>query len=666
MRRRLAGLALGAAVGAAAVSGGREAAAQTVGAGAWSTEAEVGIEWSDQETRTGEGTIDLTRTRFEERLRVRNTGFFLVDRKLVTGSAEGRFGLFQEADLAEGERRSRDGTLLGYSFDAALLPMKPYTMSLFANRDETVISREFGGRSEVTSESQGLTFRLREGNALGEVFPYFSGLLGVRRQRVREETSILGQQLSRDEAQTVVTAEANKGFSRADLGLRYELVDVDERSAGGHDFQTHQGSLTFSIDLGPRRTYRWDTRATYLDRGGMIPSRFFVVDETLRIDHAADLLSEYRYLFQRTETAASDSTTHSASALLRHDLYRSLTTRLTGGGSMQDFTTGEREGYFADLDLAYRRNLPSGTRIFGGAGVRYSLDDNRFDLPLVTAVNEPHVTPTPLGFGAGFLLDNPLVVPSTIVVVTANGQATAAGVDYDIVPEGDRIRIVPIPTSLVIQPGQTLLVTYSFEVAPDFRSGTTIWSLNAGVDYGVFAIQASHRQSDEDLLGGEDGKFLDDRTEDSVRADARGEWGRVSGSGSAEYRVEDGAELEYQRWQFTEFFTYRAMLDLMLSLGAQQELTDYRKPDRWSESYNVRGTADWFPLAGLTLTGFGTVRVLDDSGLPTEMTREAGVRGRWTIGRLDVTPVLTFIDRRRGDTETTEVRAEVRLVRRFF
>lgn len=648
-----------------------EAAAQPAfGFGRWGADVEFDFEKNDQRTKIDATSFEFSKTRYEERLRARNRGFFIVDPRLFRGNLEGTFGLFQEEDRVDSEGLFRNGTLLGYSFDGLILPEKPYFVTLFANRNQSVVTREFGGRSEITFESRGGTFNLREHSILRDLgFPYFSATLGARQERLKEETTALGQTLRRDELRTILSFSASKGFETADLDVRYEFTDLDDREGVIGSFRTHQATVLYSLDFGPTLNRRWDSRLQYLKRTGRNPGAFLSADEELRLDHRENLFTDYRYLLTRNETETGDTTTHTGIALVQHRLYESLTSRFTANGTLQDFPTGERTSYYGDADFDYRRSVPSAGQLFAGTGARYRIDDNRFSLPLVAVVDEPHVAPTPIGGGAGFLLDNPFVVASTIDVVDTRGGArlpTTLGVDYLVVQEGDFTRIIPLVSSLVILAGDPLAVSYSFEVNPSLKFSTLSWHGSAGVDYRWIAFSAAHQQSDQTRLSGRDGRFLDDRRQDTFRLDLRRERQRTRALATAEYEIFDGSRLEFTAWRFSQFVSFRPGFDLLLGLSAQESFTEFTLPRRRTDTYSARGTVDWSPLARLSVTGFLGLRAFDDSEVPSETIREAGVKGRWILGKLEVAPTFTWSDRERGPTETTNLRFDLRVIRRFF
>ncbi len=647
-----------------------EAAARPFGLGSFGADAEVRFERDDQETKIGGTSSEFRRTRYEEQLGLRNRGFFLVDPRLFTGNLEGRFGLVQEDERVDGGARLRNGTLLGYAFDGAILSDKPYVVTLFANRNQSVLTREFGGRSEITFENLGATFRLREDSVLQDLgFPHFGSVVGARQERLKEETTVLGRTVRRDEVRTVLSYEAHKGFETSDLDLRYEFADLDDRAGVIGSFRTHTAGLTYSLDFGPTLNDRWDSRLQLLNRTGRHPATFLSADEELRLDHHERLFTDYRYLFSRNDTQAGDTTTHTGIALLQHRLYESLTSRVAASGTLQDFPTGDRISYYGEADFAYRRAIPGRGQLVAGTGARYQIDDNRFSLPLVAVIDEPHTAPAPRGGSAGFLLNNSFVVVSTIEVVDTRGGArlpATLGVDYVLVQEGDFTKIVPLASSLVILDGDPLLVSYSFEVNPSLKFSTLSWHGSAGVDYRWIALTAAHEQSDETRLSGRDGRFLDDRRRETVRLDLRGDWDRVQAAAAAEYQVEDSTRLDFTAWQFSQSVSYRPFLDLLLSLSGQESFTEFARPRRRTEALSTRGTLDWSPLTGLFVTGFVGLRLFDDSEVPSETVREAGLRARWTFGKLEVAPTFTWSDRERGATETTDLRVDVRVIRRFF
>ena len=145
----------------------------------------------------------------------------------------------------------------------------------------------------------------------------------------------------------------------------------------------------------------------------------------------------------------------------------------------------------------------------------------------------------------------------------------------------------------------------------------------------------------------------------------RGDWERVRASASAQYQVQESTRLAFTSWQYGQLLTVRPLSDLVLSLSAQETFATYTIPERRSTSLSTRGDLTWSPLAGLFVNAFASLRASEDSGLPSETVRETGARIRWTRGKLDVAPTFTWIDRERGTTQSTDMRFDLKVTRRF-
>ena len=645
-----------------------EACAQSVfGLGRWGGEVELGYEQDRQVTRSpGSPDLEFNRLRYDERLGIRNQGFFIVDPRLFTGTLGLTFDLFQEHDRFDGNKEYQNGKLTGYAFDAGILSVKPYSATIFANHNENVFNREFGGRSETTFESHGASLRLQEDSFLRDWGgPYLSAILSAREEHTLETTTSLAQRFTRDETRNITTLEANKGFKDADLGFRYEQTEVVDQARPQSAFQTQAANLNYSLDFGPTRNRRWDSSMYYLDRTDGNLATFLTVDERLRIDHHQDLFTDYRYLLLRNDTQFGTTTMQTGTIRANQRLYKNLTTNYTVQGQTQDLPGGNRSNYAGQADLNYRRSLTLDHQVFARLGGRYQLDDSDLAVSRVNVVDEPHTAPSPLGVGVGFTLSNPFTIASTIVVLDSSRIAATPGVDYDIVQEGDSTKIVPITGSLVISAGENLFVSYAFEVAPSLRFSTASWWLSGGIDFRWIAVSYGHEESDQTLIAGRDGRFLDDRRSDTAQLELRGDWGSVQARAGATYITLDSTRLAYTRWQFSQFLSYRPRFDLLLSLVAEQAFTDFRLPERQSDTQYVRLSLDRFAPSGWYTTVYASQRTLNDSQLPSETLREAGLKARRSYGKLTFVPSLTWSDRERGGAESTDRRLNVIVTRRF-
>jgi len=169
--------------------------------GTWEGALEAQFGWDRLRTTTQGGSETKSAiTRYTERLTIRNNGAYILDPGFWTSTVSGTVGLFQEQDRFDGSSISRDGTLLGYSLDSVILGNKPYTGTIFARRNQSILAREFGGRTDLTLETRGGTFSLREDSVLEDLgIRHLSSVLGARQERTVEDTTVLGQTFRRDE-----------------------------------------------------------------------------------------------------------------------------------------------------------------------------------------------------------------------------------------------------------------------------------------------------------------------------------------------------------------------------------------------------------------------------------------------------------------------------------
>jgi hypothetical protein len=653
-----------------AAEAGAQEEMQGLRLGAWAGEVEMGYAGDRQQTRSdGEPVNDFTHRRLSERLGIRNQGFSVLDPRLVTGNLGLSFGLFRDRDSFDGTETSRRGTLTGYAFDSTFLADKPYNATVYANRNQNSLTQPFGGRTDVDYENRGVALRLREDSILRDWgMPYFNSTLRAYQEHVRETTTGLGQVFERDELRNVIAFDGHKGFETADLDLRYELNDLDNVAFPAGSFRTQTGNVNYSQDFGPGLNRRWDSRLFYSDRTGLSPTTLVTADERVRIDHYKNLFTDYRYLGTRIETEAGTTDTHEGIFHVQHQLYRNLTSNARLSALHQDLPTGTRTSRAGQLDFSYQRSLPWDGRVFAHLGGRRQIDETRASASQINVVDEPHAAPAPLGGGAGFLLDQAFVVVATIVVVDTQGggRVTASpGVDYDVLQEGNLTRIVPLPSSFKIQAGDPLAVSYTYEFDPSIKYSTDSAWLNAGADFRWIAFSVGHEQSDQTLLSGEAGRFLEDRRKDTAQLDLRGFWATLQGQASAAFTRYDSTRLAYTQQRFNQRVAYRALPNVLLALNAEESSTDYTLPERQSRSHSLGLTLDWLAPGGWSTTTFVGRRVYRDSVLPMETIDEASFRARWVYGKLEIVSLVALNDRTRGTFETIDRRFDLKLIRRF-
>lgn len=638
--------------------------------GTWGGSLEAGYQTDRQRTRsTTDREIDFARRRALERLTIRNSGFSVLDPRLFRGDLGLTFGLVQDRENDNGEKSSRRAKLTGYAFDSTILGAFPYSGTLFANRSQEFLTQPFG-RTDMTFQSRGAAFRLAEDSPLRDWgFPYFSTSVRLEQQHIQEATtSALGQTFRRDELRNTLRHDAHKGYETADLDWRYEFNDFNNEILPHGSYRSHSANLSYNRDFGPDLNRRWNSRLSYITRSGSTPLSIFTADEGLRIEHRSNLATDYRYLFTRMETQTGTVVTQNGSLHVLHQLNRNLSTNALLSAVRQELPTGLRDTYAGQLDLNYRRTLPWNGTLFARVGGRGQLQDNRMAVSQISVVDEAHGAPSPLGAGAGFLLEQSFVMPSAVVVVDTRGGArlaTTLGMDYDIVQEGNFTRIIPLATSAVIQAGDPLEISYTYEIDPSIKYSTTSESASAGVDFRWISFSYGHEQTEQKLISGQDSRFLQDIRKDSAQLDLRGNWEKIQAQAGAAFVHYDSTRLAYNQRRYYQSASYRPTRSLALGVNADWTVTDFAQPERLSDTRSARLTLDWYAPGGWSTTALLGRRVIKDSVVPTETVSEASLRARLDYGKIVLVSAVTASDRTRGGFQTGSWRLDLTMTRRF-
>lgn len=639
--------------------------------GAWSGSLELGYQNDHERSHSSDGAADTTSalSALSERLTIRNEGFFVLDPRLVTGNLGVTFGLQQDRGVSNGMANSQNMRLNGYTFDALVLPSKPINGGVFANRAKSFLTQPFG-RTEIDFENHGASIHMGKDSFLkNRGIRHFSSNLRVEDQHLQEATTtLLGPGFRRNERRKSLDYEGHNGFDTADLDWRYDLIDLKDLINPVGSYRSRNASLNYSADFGERLNRRSDTHLSYSSRAGASPMTILTGDERVHVDHYTNLSTDYRYQWMQMDTQAGKTVLQVESFQLQHELYRNLTTSVQTSASSTDLSTGKRRSYAGQLDFNYRRGLPWGGKVTLRTGGRNQLDDNRLTSSQLSVLDESHAAPALLGAGAGFALNQPFINLSSVVVVDTRGGArlpTTIGVDYELVVEGNVLRVVPVITSAVIQPADPLLVSYSYEVDPSIKYDTVGKWINAGVDFRWIGFSVGHEQSDQKLLSGQDSRFLQDMRKDTAQLDLRGAWRRFEGQSGIAMVHYRSTRLQFSQQRFSQLLTYRPRGNMTFALSADKTLTEFSLPQRKTDSSSARLTLDWYGRGGWSTTGLVSRRIYKDSTTPTEAVTEASLRARLDYGKLSLVSAATAANRTLGGSRTNSWRLDVTATRQF-
>ncbi len=648
--------------------------AQMFRLGEWGGEYESGNEYERQVTGTGGSESSrFQNVLSQNRLTVRNTGAYIYDPRLINFSVGGTLGLSQSWQYTNDSHNSQSGLLWGYDFFANILPEKPFSLNLFANRNQSTVSGDLAGRIDVTAENRGATLFARR--------LYIPSTLTFRQEIQDQESQSAGLVSRTSERRNVLTYDGARGWLDSEMNVRYELVDLTDQILPNLSYRSHDASVYYSLDFGPELNRRWDSRIHFLTRAGVANLTSLNVDESLRIDHTDRLETDYRYFLVRIDTTGGETTTHTGTFHLRHRLYDSLTTNLNLGGTFQMLPNGERDQYRGRLDFDYTKRLPYDGRLNVSLGGGLQFDTNRFRSTESFVPQETHTAGTP--FALPIDLTNPFVTPGSVVVTkTATGPLPAGcfpapgpptplvlGQDYTLQVFGDITQIVPIPCSGItpgINPGDTIAVDYGFSVSPSLSFLTMPWHLNVSVDYRWIRPYFIHEQTDQKLISGQDGRFLDNQRSDTLGTELRYEGQRLRASILGEGRNFNSHRSAYNMLRSNQFLAYTIMPDLLLTLTGSEYFSFFSRPqERETKSLDGRVTLSYALGGTLFADAFAGERALMQTAQPNERITEAGLRVRWMYRKVEILPSIMFTDRQRGDADSKNFHIALRMIRRF-
>jgi hypothetical protein len=643
--------------------------AQRVQLGEWQGSLESETEYSRSDSRApGSSSSRFDSLLQRESLTLRNT-VAIYDPRLINFTFGGTFGYSNNWLSSD----NQDGPLLGYDLSANILPQKPFSLNLFANRSQDFFSRELAGLTKVLNENLG-------GTLFADAL-YIPSSLSFRREFRDDESRIGGNVTRQKDRRNVLTYEGLRGWLNSELELRYEFTDDDNLSVPNLSFRTHEAALNYSLEFGPESNRRWDSRVRYFDQTGFTDFTSLIVSEWLRIKHTDDFQTNYRYTFTDMTSRDGSRFTHDALFSLEHHLYRNLTTQFGIENNYQNLPAGWKEMIRNNLDFTYTKLLPRDGHFDAALGGSFAYETDHFSATQNFVPQETHTAASP--FVLPILLNNPFVNPLSVVVTKiaagpvpigcfppSVGPPTllASGTDYQLQTIGNVVQIQPLPCLGLapgINPGDTIAVDYSFTAPSSLAFTTATWHANLSLDYGWIRPYFTHYQSDQSPVSGTGGNFLYDLRSDTLGIEFRFDSQRLHSRFLGEGQRNASTRMKYNTIRFNQLLGVAIHPDLTLSLSADQALTAFTNPQRKTLSALGTATLSYRPIPDMTSDLFVVFRLLNDNTNDDERFWQVGLRLRWYYRKIEVAPGFEISQLRRGDARTMDFRPGLRLIRRF-
>jgi hypothetical protein len=391
-------------------------------------------------------------------------------------------------------------------------------------------------------------------------------------------------------------------------------------------------------------------------------------DTLLAIEHHANLSTSYAYQLLKQTTRDGSATVHSGSAQLQHTLWSNLTTGVLVSGVRQDVPGGRVASSSSSLNFGYQHRLPGEGQLSMGLGGSYGVTSTQVPAGYVPVLDSFYTAPPQFGAGAGFQLRDANIAVGSIVIVAIKGGArvpTVEGIDYTVEVTGQTTKILPLPTSAVIMPGDQLDVSYVYLVDPSVKYRNTSRSFSVAADWPWGGANYSHEESHQSPFSGQASTLLLDVRRDTWRLALRQSWNDLSASGGATFVNYSDTRYGYRQTSIVVRADYTVWSHLALNASADDSRTAFVRPDRTTRARSLSLSADWNGWDGWLARGYVAQRSSSDTQSVPERISEAGLKlyRRWT--KLNLSASLALGQRERGSLRTQTANLHVAAIRRF-
>jgi uncharacterized protein (DUF1330 family) len=300
--------------------------------------------------------------------------------------------------------------------------------------------------------------------------------------------------------------------------------------------------------------------------------------------------------------------------------------------------------------------------------VRYEYDSFNLGSGQIGVIDEPHVAPPVIGVDTGFVLRNTLVVASSIVVVNVRGGsrlATTVNVDYEVVVRGNQTRIVVLPTSRVIQPGDPLAVSYSYGVGQDATLDQLNWTAGAAFSNDWLGIRYQHYAVNQTPLTAGAVPIIDNVREDDVNANLNGNWETARASILATYKDYNSTKLVYKSQSYQAIAEYRPTPDFSVTFTGQWYRSKFTLPVEVDTASSARLDATWYAPWGLTANAFAFRGKVKSTQIPDDTVSLLGLKLTYNWRKVTFTCTVQASREVRGTTTTDDKQLLLSLVRQI-
>ncbi len=449
------------------------------------------------ESRSGRnGRLEHSELRSREEIGLSLLAFYYHP-KLVEFDLNTSFGLEQRKIKSTGalESNAVDGQNVTYDLRVRLFKDLDYSAEVYALRTETKTRQSFFQTSEAVVNELGMNVFAREW--------FIPSVLNIN-HHTYEGRGLNDYSETRD----TVRLEGRRDDESAHYQYITEFNDV-KLGLGSNPYRDVNLSGSATHYFGQDNAHRLYNGAFIRRQTGNITNSNMNLNNSYRHQWLESLFTSHEFQFSTFERDQSTTNTNNLSSSISHQLFQSLTSTAGGRFSRSSFGAGNLSAYGWNASVGYNKRTP-----IGRFSLQQTMDTYVQDRgPLqgtALVLDEIHVN----NAGDPLFLSSIAIDSASVVVTDQTGLIIyLAGIDYFVIPVGSRTRL-EIPVGSKINPGQTVLVDYSFQPTPEqeVRTETVGTTVSLGVfEHADFLVGRS--QVRQDLLDG----FDDGTLEESMR-----------------------------------------------------------------------------------------------------------------------------------------------------
>ena len=536
--------------------------------------------------------FESTEDRFEELLNLSSTGY-MVHPNLVDLSLAGQFGLAQDTFQTGGQSDAADETLYAWDASATMLRNSDTPLTLYSRRTRDTVNRQFGPSLDSTITTTGGTLDWRSKVLPTRIEAYHMD---------QEQTSLQATDNYTLAQDTFTWHSEYQPSSRHHLTWDYTFNRMSQTSAsqGGQEFfsgsagefDTHDATLTHSVDFGPKDANTLTSTLNYFNQTGQLSLERLQWMETLRLKHTDHLETHYLYTldqqsFSQEPLGSSDQTRQRGQATFIHRLYKSLIT--TGNAGVQTLDTNDGNSFetFAGLTFDYHKQVPLGT-LSALLGFNYNQQEN--DSRSFQVVTASQTFPTDAG-ERSIVLVGQNIDPNSIILRDISGMTLRPGHDYavdDTVP--GQVTITRLFGGS-IDPGETVQLSYALE--PQAANTTTTTGFTLGgrydIDRGPFkglSLYSRYTQQDQTIDSDYPTQFVPNSFTDFTAGAGYHIWDLWFG---AEMQSHDSTLSPFDATRYYARLAHALSLNTNIAANVAYTTLDYSDPDNTIDILTISG-----------------------------------------------------------------------------